>query len=81
MGSGLLFYKPMESIERDIIILALDNLISTYSIALENNLTCQNDEDLKLLQFTIEKAKGILYKMAQEPEINKPIDKPVWENL
>lgn len=71
----------MESIERDIIILALDNLISTYSIALENNLTCQNDEDLKLLQFTIDRAKCILYKMAQEPEINKPIDKPVWENL
>lgn len=71
----------MESTERDVIILALDNLISTYSIALENNLTCQNDEELKLIQFTIEKAKGILFRMAQEPEVDKPINKPVWENL
>lgn len=71
----------MESTERDIIILALDNLINTYSIALENKETCQKDEDLQLIQFIIEKAKEILFKMAQEPEVNKQIGKPIWENL
>lgn len=71
----------MEATKRSIIILALDNLINTYSIALEDKETCQSDDALQLIQFTIDKAKEILFEMAQEPEIDKPIDKPVWENL
>ena len=71
----------MEATKRNIIILALDNLINTYSIALEDKETCQNDDDLHLLQFTIDKAKEILFEMSQELEIDKPINKPVWENL
>ena len=71
----------MESTERDIIILALDNLINTYSIALENNDTCQNEEELQLIKFTIDKAKEILYNMSQDEQADKPINKPVWEKL
>lgn len=71
----------MESTERSIIILALDNLINTYSIALENNDTCQNEEELQLIKFTIDKAKEILYNMSQDAEADKPINKPVWEKL
>ena len=71
----------MESTERSIIILALDNLINTYSIALENNDTCQNEEELQLIKFTIDKAKEILYNMSQDTETDKPINKPVWEKL
>lgn len=71
----------MEATKRSIIILALDNLINTYSIALEDKETCQSEYYLQLIQFTIDKAKEILFEMAQEPEIDKPIDKPVWENL
>lgn len=71
----------MESTERSIIILALDNLINTYSIALENNDTCQNEEELQLIKFTIDKAKEILYNMSQDEQADKPINKPVWEKL
>jgi hypothetical protein len=71
----------MEPTERSIIILALDNLINTYSIALENKDTCQNEEELQLIQFTIDKAKEILYNMSQDTETDKPINKPIWENL
>lgn len=71
----------MESTERSIIILALDNLINTYSIALENNDTCQNEEELQLIKFTIDKAKEILYNLSQDEQADKPINKPVWEKL
>lgn len=71
----------MESTERSIIILALDNLINTYSIALENKDTCQNEEELQLIKFTIDKAKEILYNMSQDEQADKPINKPVWEKL
>lgn len=71
----------MGSTERSIIILALDNLINTYSIALENKDTCQNEEELQLIKFTIDKAKEILYNMSQEEQADKPINKPVWEKL
>lgn len=71
----------MEETKRNIIILALDNLINTYSIALEDKETCQNNEDLQLIQFMIDKAKEVLFEMSQEPEVDKPINKPIWENL
>lgn len=71
----------MESTERSIIILALDNLINTYSIVLENKDTCQNEEELQLIKFTIDKAKEILYNMSQDEQADKPINKPVWEKL
>lgn len=71
----------MESTEKSIIILALDNLINTYSIALENKDTCQNEEELQLIKFTIDKAKEILYNMSQDEQADKPINKPVWEKL
>lgn len=59
----------MEELERNIIIIALDNLIHSYNIALEDNEITQEYRDF--LQTSIDLAYQIIYKF----------NKPQWNQL
>lgn len=59
----------MEDIERNLIIIALDNLINTYSIALEDKET--TEEDKEFFQTAISIAYNIINKY----------NKPQWDQL
>lgn len=57
-------------IRKNIIIIALDNLVNTYTDALE----FLNEEEKELASLIIEEAK----KMLSDQEIPNPIPRPKW---
>lgn len=72
---GIIFYKPMEDkedIKNNIIIIALDNLISTYSNELENEDSDLTSEEIELMGYIIEEAKSILFEYQKEKIIRRP---------
>lgn len=70
-------YIPMkEDIKNNIIILALDNLVKDYSIALDDSESTLNKEDREAMQFIVDSAAMILGEYAHKvihpkPEWNK----------
>lgn len=73
-------------IKNNIIIIALSNLIDTYSLLLDkanndpNNYSLDKD-DIEYIQDLINMAKYILEEMSANNTIEKPIDRPEWQNL
>lgn len=67
-----------EAVKKNIIYLALDNLIKTYSIALEDEEICQ--EDREFMQF-IQVSAANLLKEYSEADPRIPITKPEWNRL
>lgn len=61
-----------EDIKNSIIILALDNLIKDYSIALEDKEIALNNEDKEAAQFIIDSAALILGEYADKVKNQKP---------
>lgn len=59
-------------IRKNIIIIALDNLVNTYTDALEN----LNEEEKELASLIIEEAK----EMLSDQEIPHPIPRPKWNS-
>lgn len=59
-------------IRKNIIIIALDNLINTYTEVLEN----LNEDEKELASLIIEEAKEIL----SDQEIPNPIPRPKWNS-
>lgn len=59
-------------IRKNIIIIALDNLINTYTDALE----FLNEEEKELASLIIEEAK----EMLSDQEIPNPIPRPKWNS-
>lgn len=59
-------------IRKNIIIIALDNLVNTYTDALE----FLNEEEKKLASLIIEEAK----EMLSDQEIPNPIPRPKWNS-
>ena len=82
MGLGFLVYLTMDQqIRRDIIAIALTNLIEGINLSLEDNETCPNNtEDREYLEFLSSQAALILKEMADE-DTNIPISKPKWDEL
>lgn len=82
MGWGFLVYLTMDQqIRRDIIAIALTNLIEGINLSLEDNETCPNNtEDREYLEFLSSQAALILKEMADE-DTNIPISKPKWDEL
>lgn len=82
MGWGFLVYLIMDQqIRRDIIVIALTNLIEGINLSLEDNETCPNNtEDREYLEFLSSQAALILKEMADE-DTNIPISKPKWDEL
>ena len=79
---GFLVYLIMDQqIRRDIIAIALTNLIEGINLSLEDNETCPNNtEDREYLEFLSSQAALILKEMADE-DTNIPISKPKWDEL
>lgn len=70
-----------QQIRRDVIAIALHNLIEGITISLEDKETCpNNDEDREYLTFLYSQAALILKEMSEEDD-NIPISKPIWEEL
>lgn len=82
MGWGFLVYLIMDQqIRRDVIAIALTNLIEGINLSLEDNETCPNNtEDREYLEFLSSQAALILKEMADE-DTNIPISKPKWDEL
>ena len=82
MGWGFLVYLTMDQqIRRDVIAIALTNLIEGINLSLEDNETCPNNtEDREYLEFLSSQAALILKEMADE-DTNIPISKPKWDEL
>lgn len=82
MGRGFLVYLTMDQqIRRDIIAIALTNLIEGINLSLEDNEICPNNtEDREYLEFLSSQAALILKEMADE-DTNIPISKPKWDEL
>lgn len=82
MGWGFLVYLIMDQqIRRDIIAIALTNLIEGINLSLEDNETCPNNtEDREYLEFLSSQAALILKEMADD-DTNIPISKPKWDEL
>ena len=59
-------------IRKNIIIIALDNLINTYTEVLEN----LNEEEKELASLIIEEVK----EMLSDQEIPNPIPRPKWNS-
>lgn len=59
-------------IRKNIIIIALDNLINTYTEVLEN----LNEEEKEFASLIIEEAK----EMLSDQEIPNPIPRPKWNS-
>mgnify|MGYP001660934445 FL=1 len=59
-------------IRKNIIIIALDNLINTYTEVLEN----LNEDEKELASLIIEEAK----EMLSDREIPNPIPRPKWNS-
>jgi hypothetical protein len=78
IGSWLLFYLnivlPMDKYEirKNIIIIALDNLVNTYTDALE----FLNEEEKELASLIIEEAK----EMLSDQKIPNTIPRPKWNS-
>ena len=62
-----------EDIKRNLIIIALDNLINTYFIALDNKEITQEDKNY------LETCISIAYEIIKE--INSQKNKPKWNQL
>nr|DAY45522.1 MAG TPA: hypothetical protein [Caudoviricetes sp.] len=62
-----------EEIKRNLTIIALDNLINTYSIALENKEITQEDRNY------LETCISIAYEIIKD--INSQNNKPKWNQL
>lgn len=70
-----------ESIRRNIIAIALNNLIESINISLEDKEICSNNaEDREYLEFLAISAITILKEMANT-DPNLPISKPQWNEL
>lgn len=70
-----------QQIRRDIIAIALTNLIEGINLSLEDNETCPNNtEDREYLEFLSSQAALILKEMADD-DTNIPISKPKWDEL
>lgn len=82
MGWGFLVYLIMDQqIRRDVIAIALTNLIEGINLSLEDNETCPNNtEDREYLEFLSSQAALILKEMADD-DTNIPISKPKWDEL
>lgn len=82
MGWGFLVYLTMDQqIRRDVIAIALTNLIEGINLSLEDNEICPNNtEDREYLEFLSSQAALILKEMADE-DTNIPISKPKWDEL
>lgn len=82
MGWGFLVYLIMDQqIRRDIIAIALTNLIEGINLSLEDNEICPNNtEDREYLEFLSSQAALILKEMADD-DTNIPISKPKWDEL
>ena len=82
MGWGFLVYLIMDQqIRRDVIAIALTNLIEGINLSLEDDETCPNNtEDREYLEFLSSQAALILKEMADE-DTNIPISKPKWDEL
>lgn len=77
-GPGLLsFYSMNEDIKNNIIIIALDNLVKNYSIALEEAGTTLNNEDKETIQFIVDSAALILGEYSSK--VINP--KPEWNKI
>ena len=61
-----------EEVKKNIIILALDNLIHSYSIALENNENALDENDKEYLHYVIDSAALILGEYANIVNNQKP---------
>jgi hypothetical protein len=59
-------------IRKNIIIIALDNLVNTYTEVLEN----LNEDEKELASLIIEEAK----EMLSDQEIPNPIPRPKWNS-
>lgn len=66
-----------EDLKNSIIILALDNLISSYLIALEDSETTQNSDDVETMQNIIQGASEILEEYQQK--LTTP--RPQWNKI
>lgn len=66
-----------EDLKNSIIILALDNLASTYGIALEDAKNMPKDE-VEYLQFIIGYSRDLIQQMGGSIG-NKPISRPQWK--
>lgn len=70
-----------QQIRRDVIAIALTNLIEGINLSLEDNEICPNNtEDREYLEFLSSQAALILKEMADE-DTNIPISKPKWDEL
>ena len=70
-----------QQIRRDIIAIALTNLIEGINLSIEDNEICPNNtEDREYLEFLSSQAALILKEMADE-DTNIPISKPKWDEL
>lgn len=66
---------------RDVIAIALNNLIESITISLENEECCpKNAEDKEYLESLSAMAANILKEMA-DSDTETPITKPRWEDL
>lgn len=66
---------------RDTIAIALNNLIESITISLEDKEACPNNaEDREYLEFLLASAAQILKEMA-DSDTEIPISKPRWDEL
>ena len=81
MGLFSLLTIMNERVRRDTIAIALNNLIESINLSLEDNETCPNNtEDREYLEFLSSQAALILKEMADD-DTNIPISKPKWDEL
>ncbi|MCM1438758.1 MAG: hypothetical protein NC131_06055 [Roseburia sp.] len=70
-----------EQTRRDIIAIALNNLIEGITISLEDDETCpKSEDDREYLEFLLAGAASILKEMA-DSDSEIPISKPRWDEL
>lgn len=70
-----------ERVRRDTIVIALNNLIESINLSLEDNEICpNNDEDREYLEFLSASAATIIKEMA-DTDNDLPISKPKWDEL
>lgn len=69
--------EDKEDIRKNIIIIALDSLISTYSNEIEDEDSDLDQEEIELIGYIIEEAKSILLEYQKE----KIIGRPQWKKV
>lgn len=67
-----------DDLKNSIVILALDNLASTYEIALEDAKNMPEDE-IEYLQFIIGYSRDLIQQMGGSISSNQPISRPQWK--